>query len=76
MDSCMLFILKSNMGCKESIYKGVVQEIWSVEAEIIGMHKDLTKDMQIINPTRILQFKDGNMDFEALIKTFNDAVME
>lgn len=72
--SCMLFILKSNMGWKESIYKGAIEEIRSVEAEITGMHKELTKDMQVINPTRILQFEDGNMDSEALIKNFNDAM--
>ena len=50
----MLFILKNNIGWKDSIYKGAIKEMWSVEIEITGMHKELLKDMQIINPTGIL----------------------
>lgn len=38
------------------------------------MHKELLKDMKVVNPTKILHFEDDNMDFEVLIKNFNDAV--
>ena len=38
------------------------------------MHKELLKDMKIANPTRILQFDEGNMDTEMLIKSFNEAM--
>ena len=39
------------------------------------MHKELLKDMKIVHPTGILQFDEGNMDTEMLIKSFNE-VME
>ena len=38
------------------------------------MHGELLKDMNVINPIGIPQFEDGNMDSDALIKNFNDAI--
>ena len=70
----MLFILKSNMEWKESIYKGAIEEMQSVETEIVGMHKELLKDMQVVNPTGIPQFEDGNIDTKVLTKNFNEIV--
>ena len=47
-----------------------------IENEIVRMHKELLKDMNVVIPTRIPQFEDGNMDYEALTKCFNDAIMK
>ena len=74
IDSCMLFIMKHNMGWKESIYKEAIKEMQSIENKIFGMHDKLLKDMNIVNPIGFLQFDDGNMDSEALPKSFNDAI--
>jgi len=38
------------------------------------MHEELLKDMNIINPTRILQFEDGNIDSKTLTRSFNEAI--
>ena len=46
----------------------------SIENKIVGMHEELLKDMNIVNPIVILQFDDGIMDSEALTKSFNDAI--
>lgn len=54
VDSCMLFILKNNMGWKDLIYKGAIEEMRVVELKVDGMHKELLKDTWIFNPTRIL----------------------
>ena len=35
------------------------------------MHEELLKDIKIVNPTRILQFDEENMDAKTLIKSFN-----
>lgn len=45
VDSCMMFILRSNMSWKYSIYKGAIEEMQAVELEVDGMHKELLKDM-------------------------------
>ena len=50
VDSCLLFILKSNMGWKDSIYKVAIEEMWTMECGVTRMHKEILKDMQIINP--------------------------
>lgn len=76
VDLCMLFILKSNMGLEESINREAIEEMQSVETEIARMHKKLLKDMNIVNPTWIPQFKDGNIDSKVLTKSFNDAIMK
>ena len=47
VDSCMLFILKSNMGWKELIYREVIEEMQSIENEIADMHKEIFKDMNV-----------------------------
>ena len=46
----------------------------SIENKIFGMHEEILKDMNIVNPIGILQFDDGNMDSEALPKRVNDAI--
>ena len=46
--------------------------MWAVEFKVTRLHKEILKDMQIVNPIGILQFDDGNMDFEVLTKRFND----
>lgn len=54
------------MGWKDSIYKEAIEEIWSVETKVAGMHKELLKDMHVVNPTRIpstiLSWLYGNSD--------------
>ena len=47
----------------------------SIEKKIVGMHEELLKDMNIVNPIGILQFDDANMDSKALTKSFNDAIV-
>ena len=74
VDYCMLFIMKHNIIWKESIYKEVVKEMQAIEKKIVGMHEELLKDINIVNPTGILQFDDRNMHSEALTKSFNGAV--
>lgn len=76
IDSCMLFILKNNMGWKESIYREAIKEMQSIENKIIEMHEEFLKDMSVVNPIGILQSDDGNMDSKALTKRFNDAIMK
>ena len=46
----------------------------SIKNKIFGMHEELLKDMNILNPIGFLQFDDRNMDSEALPKSFNDAI--
>ena len=46
----------------------------SVENKIAEMHEELLKDMNVVNPIGIPQFKDGNMDSNSLIKNFNDVI--
>ena len=46
----MLFIMKHNMGWKESIYKKFFKEMQSIKRNIFGMHEELLKDMNIVNP--------------------------
>ena len=46
----------------------------STKNKIVGMHGKILKDMNIVNPTGILQLDDGNMDSEALTKSFNDSI--
>ena len=74
VDPYMLFIIKNNMGWKESIYKEAIKEMRAIDRKVTGMHEEILKDMRIVNPTGILQFDDGNMDFEILTKSFNEAV--
>ena len=71
---CILLIMKHNMGWKESIYKKVFKETQSIKNKIFGMHEELHKDMNIVNSIGFLQFDDGNMDSEALPKSFNGAI--
>ena len=49
----MFFILKNNMGWKESIYKEAIEKMQSIENEIVGIHKEIVKDMNVVNATRI-----------------------
>ena len=74
VDPCMLFILKNNMNWKEAVYREAIKEIQGIESKITDMHEELIKDMKIVNPTGILQFDEGNMDIEVLIKSFSEAV--
>lgn len=74
VDPCMLFIMKNNMGWKESIYTEAIKEVRGIENKITKMHEELLKDTKIVNPTGILQFDDRNMDLEILIKSFNEAI--
>ncbi|GLJ06800.1 hypothetical protein SUGI_0048610 [Cryptomeria japonica] len=74
VDPCTLFILKSNMSWKESIYKEAIKEVQGVKNQITDMHKELVKDMNIVNPTGILQLDEGSMDIEVLTKSFTEAV--
>ena len=54
VDPCMLFILKNNMSWKEAIYRGAIKEIQAIENKITDMHKELIKDMKIVNSMGIL----------------------
>lgn len=74
MDPCILFILKNNMSWKESICKEAIKEVQGIEDKITEMHKELVKDMKIVNPMGILQLDKGNMDVEVLTKSFTEAV--
>ena len=74
VDPCMLFILKNNMSWKDSICKEAIKEFRGIEDQVTEMHKELVKDMKIVNPTGILQFDEGNMDFEVLTKSFTEVV--
>ena len=76
VDPYMLFIIKNNMGWKESVYKEAIKEVQGIEREVTGMHEELLKDMKVINPIWILQFEDRNMDFKILTKSFNEAVKQ
>ena len=54
VDPCMLFIMKNNMGWKESVYKEAIKEMQAIKRKIVGMHEELLKDMNIVNPIGIL----------------------
>lgn len=70
----MLFILKSNMIWKESMYREALQEMQAVENKITEMHGEFLKDMSMINLTGIPQFVDGDADSDTLIKSFNEQI--
>ena len=74
VDPCKLFILKNNMCWKEAVYKEVIKEVQGIKSKITEMHKELLKDMKIVNPMGILLFDEVNMDAETLTKNFNKAM--
>jgi hypothetical protein len=59
---------------KDSLCKKVVKEVQSIKNKIFGKHEELHKYMNIVNSIGFLEFDDGNMDSEALPKSFNDAI--
>ena len=44
--------------------------------EIVKMHQELMKDMQIVNPTWIYHFEDDNLDSKIMTKAFKEAVIK
>lgn len=62
------------MSWKESFYKEAIKKVQGIEDKVTGMHEKLLKDIKVINPMGILQFDDGNMDSETLIKSFIEAI--
>ena len=56
------------------MYKETIREVHSIESKITEMHEELVKDIKIVNPSRILQFNEGNMEAKVLTKSFNEAV--
>ena len=76
IDIYMIFILKSNMGWKESLYKANIEEMCAIEHKVNDMHKEILKDMQIINPIGIFHFDDESTNSEMLIKSFQDTMFK
>jgi hypothetical protein len=72
VDPCMLFILKSNMIWKESMYWEALLEMQTVEKRITEMHAEFLKDISVINPTGIPSLTDGEADSATLVHSFKD----
>lgn len=45
-----------------------------IKNRITEIHRELAKDMKIVNPMAILQLDEGNMDIEVLTKSLTDAI--
>ena len=64
------------MSWKESVYKATLEEVWGIEHHVKEMYKEKIKDMKIIKPTGLLQFKEGNMESKVLTRSFQEAMVK
>jgi hypothetical protein len=74
VDPCMLFILKSTMSWKDTIYMEALREVQATEKRISEMHAEFLKDLSAINPTGIPSLVDGDTDSETLVKNFTEQI--